>query len=57
LAARGDVVAKVVRAKLSGVREEVEKSIDEKETPPLITSGTPERVVLDVSQVTTDWIC
>lgn len=57
LAARGDVVAKVVRAKLRGVREDLEKSIDEKETPPLETSGTPERVVVEVSQVMEDWIC
>lgn len=33
-----------------------EKSIEEKEVVPEVTSGTPERVVLEVSQVITPWM-
>jgi hypothetical protein len=54
--ASGVAVAKVVSAKLSGVRDDWEKSIEEKDMPPDETSGTPEMVVLELSQVMTLWM-
>jgi hypothetical protein len=54
--ASGVAVAKVVRTKFRGVRFEVAKSIEEKEMPPEITSGTPEMVVTAVLQVIIFWI-
>lgn len=54
--ARGEEVAKVWSAKLRGVRLEAEKSMEEKETPPLETSGTVPIVVADRSQVTAFWM-
>jgi len=54
--AKGEEVAKVFKAKLRGVSEEVEKSIEEKLMPPDVTSGTPERVVMALLQVMEDWI-
>ena len=54
--ASGVSVAKVVRAKFRGVRFEVAKSIEEKDMPSEITSGTPEMVVMAVLQVIISWI-
>jgi hypothetical protein len=49
-------VANVEVANSRGVWEEEAKLMDEKETPSERTSGTRERVVVDVLQVTLDWI-
>lgn len=54
--ASGLFVANVVRAKLSGVREDVAKLMELKVMPPEVTSGTPAIVVLAVLQVITFWI-
>jgi hypothetical protein len=41
----------------SGVWEDVAKLTAEKGTPPVETSGTPEMVVLEPSQVMRSWSC
>ena len=50
--ASGVAVANVESAKLRGVWEDCEKSMEENDMPPEETSGTPEIVVLEASQVT-----
>src|SRR6187549_78655 len=56
LDASGVLVANLLSANSSGVCLDVAKLMVEKAMPPETTSGTPERVVLLVSQVTTFWI-
>lgn len=54
--ARGVSVANSERANVRGESEEAEKSMEENVVEPEVTSGTPEIVVLEVSQVMTDWM-
>ena len=50
--ARGSAVAKVLRAKASGVSELVSKLMEEKVVEPDVTSGTLEIVLAELEQVT-----
>ena len=43
------------RANVRGEEEDAEKSMEEKDVEPDVTSGTPESVVVDVSQVMVFW--
>lgn len=49
-------VANSERANSRGVLVDFVKSIEEKDVVPEVTSGTPEMVVLEVSQVMAPWM-
>jgi hypothetical protein len=53
--ARGVAVANSLRAKASGVSFDLEKSMEEKDVRPDVTSGTLERVFAVAEQVTVFW--
>lgn len=53
--ARGVSVANSERANVRGEEEDAEKSMEEKVVEPDVTSGTPDSVVVDASQVMVFW--
>ena len=53
--ARGVSVANSERANVRGEEEDAEKSMEEKVVEPDVTSGTPDSVVMDASQVMVFW--